>query len=233
MLLSPLEQFTEKKLLWVLKSSVLIILSLLLLIWINNKIKLKLNKKNVTVISIYDSVVTTTENQSVTKKYLGLTISVTLLILIINLMGNIPYGYANTSSIVVCLGLSMWLWISIFILIVWRYKTKILAFFIPSGTPLVLTPLLVLIEVVSYISRSLSLGVRLFSNIVAGHVLIHLISNFMYVILKKNVIILLLLWLPYIIFLSLIGLELSVSIIQSYVFLLLISSYLHDSIYLH
>src|SRR6267154_2050470 len=130
--------------------------------------------------------------------YFPFIYSIFFYILIANLISNVPYSFAVTASGVVSLGLSLTIFIGVTILALSIHGIKFFSFFIPSGTPLALVPLLVLIELVSYLARAVSLGVRLFA-----------------------------------IFLALVGLELAVSLIQAFVFTLLVCSYLRDAIELH
>jgi F-type H+-transporting ATPase subunit a len=134
-------------------------------------------------------------------------------LIVANLNGNIPYSYTVTTSAIVCLGLSVMIFLAVTILGLSIHGVHFFSFFIPAGTPLGLVPMLVLIELISYLARAVSLGVRLFSNMVAGHTLMTII--------------------PFAIFVALIGLELAVSVIQAYVFCVLTSSYIRDAIELH
>ena len=103
----------------------------------------------------------------------------------------------------------------------------------PNGTPLPLVPLLVLIEIVIYFARALSLGVRLFANIFAGHSLLKILSTFLYKLFSTSIFVAILTLIPFSIFLGIIGLEFMVSFIQSFVLTLLVCSYLKDAIDLH
>src|SRR6266702_2423026 len=113
------------------------------------------------------------------------------------------------------------------------HKLHFFSYFVPSGTPLALVPLLVLIETVSYLARALSLGIRLFANMVAGHSLLKILSTFLYQMFNSSFIIAIFTLIPFAFFLALCGLEVAVSIIQAYVFVLLVISYIKDAIYLH
>src|SRR6266540_2903656 len=150
-----------------------------------------------------------------------------------NLICNVPYSFAVTASGIVSLGLSLTIFIGVTILAVSIHGIKFFAFFIPSGTPLSLVPLLVLIELVSYLARAVSLGVRLFANITAGHTLLKILSTYLFKLFTANLLIAILTLIPFAIFLALVGLELAVSLIQAFVFTLLVCSYLRDAIELH
>lgn len=165
--------------------------------------------------------------------YLPFIYSLFFFTIIANLTGNIPYNYTITTSIITSIGLSFTIFIGVTIIGLYQHKIKFFSFFVPSGTPLALVPLLVLIELVSYIARAFSLGVRLFANMVAGHTLLKILSTFFLQMFSGGVIIAILTLIPFTIFVGLIGLELAVSVIQAYVFTMLVSSYIKDAIELH
>jgi len=165
--------------------------------------------------------------------YLPFVYSLFFFILIGNLVSNVPYSFAVTASGVVSLGLSLTIFIGVTILALSIHGIKFFSFFIPAGTPLALVPLLVLIELISYLARAVSLGVRLFANIVAGHTLLKILSTYLYKLFTGSLIVAIITLVPFTIFLALIGLELAVSLIQAFVFTLLVCSYLKDAIELH
>ena len=100
-------------------------------------------------------------------------------------------------------------------------------------TPLGLVPLLVLIELISYLARAVSLGVRLFANIMAGHTLIKILSTFLFQLFSSSILVAVVTLVPFALFTAIIGLEIGVSLIQAYVFSILTCSYLKDAIDLH
>lgn len=165
--------------------------------------------------------------------YLPFIYSMFIFVLVANLVGNVPYSYAITSSIVVSIGLSFTIVLGVTILGLSIHKIHFFSFFVPTGTPLALVPLLVLIELISYVARAVSLGVRLFSNITAGHTLLKILSTFLYQLFTGGVIVALVTLIPFSLFLAIVGLELAVSFIQAYVFTLLLLSYIKDAIDLH
>jgi F-type H+-transporting ATPase subunit a len=93
--------------------------------------------------------------------------------------------------------------------------------------------LLVLIELISYLARAVSLGVRLFANITAGHTLLKILSTYLFKLFSGSLLVAIITLIPFSIFLALIGLEIAVSFIQAFVFTLLVCSYLKDAIELH
>jgi F-type H+-transporting ATPase subunit a len=165
--------------------------------------------------------------------YFPFIYSIFFYILIANLISNVPYSFAVTASGVVSLGLSLTIFIGVTILALSIHGIKFFSFFIPSGTPIALVPLLVLIELVSYLSRAVSLGVRLFANLTAGHTLLKILSTYLFKLFTGNLLIAILTLIPFAIFLALVGLEIAVSLIQAFVFTLLVCSYLRDAIELH
>ena len=162
--------------------------------------------------------------------YLPLIYSLFFYILIANLVGNTPYAYTVTTSVIVSLGLSFTILIGVTFLGLINNQIKFFAHFIPTGTPLALVPLLVLIELVSFAARAFSLGIRLFANMVAGHTLLKILSTFLFKLFSSSIIVALLTIIPFSLFLALCGLEIAVSVIQAYVFVLLTSSYIKDSL---
>jgi F-type H+-transporting ATPase subunit a len=165
--------------------------------------------------------------------YLPFIYSLFVFIVISNLTGNIPYNYTVATSIIVSIGLSFTIFMGVTILALYRHRLHFFAFFVPSGTPLALVPLLVLIELVSYMARAVSLGVRLFANMTAGHTLLKILSTFLGQLFSSSLLVSVLTLIPFSIFIGLIGLELAVSLIQAYVFCILTCSYIKDAVYLH
>lgn len=119
----------------------------------------------------YEFVVNMVEEQIGEKgrKYFTLIFTTFTFILALNLIGMIPYSFASTSHLIVTFGMSLSLFLGITIVGLQIHGLHFFSFFLPSGAPLALAPLLVVIELVSYCFRAISLGVRLFANITAGH----------------------------------------------------------------
>lgn len=201
----------------------------------NNDFNLIPNKWSISLESSYASLSSMVREQigNNNEIYLPFIYSLFFFILFGNLISNVPYSFAVTASGVVSLGLSFTIFIGVTILALSIHGIKFFAFFIPAGTPLFLVPLLVIIELISYLARSVSLGIRLFANIVAGHTLLKILSTYLYQLFSGSLIIAVITLLPFAIFLALIGLELAVSLIQAFVFTLLVCSYLKDAIELH
>jgi len=167
------------------------------------------------------------------EEYFPLIYSVFFFIIIANLTGNVPYNFTIGTSIIVSLGLSITVFIAVTVIGITKHKLTFFSYFIPAGTPLALTPILTLIELVSYFARAFSLGVRLLANLCAGHALLKILSTFLAQMFTSSLIVAILALIPFTLFIAIIGLELAVSVIQAYVFSLLLCSYLKDAIELH
>jgi F-type H+-transporting ATPase subunit a len=165
--------------------------------------------------------------------YLPFVYALFWFVLVTNLIGNVPYAFTIGTSAVVAIGLSFTIFFGVTILGLARHGQHFFSYFVPAGTPLPLVPLLILIEVVSYTSRAISLGVRLFSNMMAGHTLLAILAGFLWSGLTSGVLLALVTLLPLVLFLALIGLEIAVSLIQSYVWVVLTTIYLKDALDLH
>lgn len=109
--------------------------------------------------------------------YFPFILSLFLLILFINLVGMVPYSFTPTSHFALTLGLSVGILIGVTILGFQNHKVKYLSILLPAGTPLPLVPLLVILELISYVAKGISLGVRLGANLLSGHMLLKIIST--------------------------------------------------------
>jgi ATP synthase subunit 6 len=154
-------------------------------------------------------------------------------ILLANLIGLVPYSFTITSHLIVTFILSFSIFIGLNIICINIYKSEMLSLFIPSNTSFGLALLLVPIEFVSYIFKPISLGVRLFANLMAGHTLLKVIVGFSWSMLLLESFLSIFHIVPLLILVILMGLELGVAIIQAYVFTILTCIYLNDSINLH
>ena len=150
-----------------------------------------------------------------------------------NLIGMIPYSFTSTSHIVVTFGLSLSIFIGVTLLGFLTHGLHFLSFFLPGGAPLALAPLLVVLEVVSYSFRAISLGVRLFANMMAGHTLVKILSGFSWTMLSVGGLLGVGALGPFLVVFALTGLELGVASLQAYVFTILTCIYLNDAIHLH
>ena len=155
-------------------------------------------------------------------------------ILFSNLMGLIPYNFATTAHLVSTLSMSSSIWFGVTIIGLVLHALKFFTLFSPEGTPLPLVPLLALIELISYIAKGLSLGIRLGANLISGHLLLLILAGFGYLGLTAGIGISLSGGSIAIALITAIsGLELAIAGIQSYVYSILTSSYIKDSVSLH
>ena len=167
------------------------------------------------------------------EKYFPFISILFIYILLSNLIGLVPYSFTITSHLIVTFILSFSIFIGLNIICINIYKSEMLSLFIPSNTSFGLALLLVPIEFVSYIFKPISLGVRLFANLMAGHTLLKVIVGFSWSMLLLESFLSIFHIVPLLILVILMGLELGVAIIQAYVFTILTCIYLNDSINLH
>jgi len=167
------------------------------------------------------------------EKYFPFISVLFLFILLVNLVGLVPYSFTITSHLIVTFTLSFSIFIGVNIICVKIHKFEMLSLFIPSNTSFGLALLLVPIEFVSYIFKPISLGVRLFANLMAGHTLLKVIVGFSWSMLLLDDVLSFFHVAPLLVLVILMGLELAVAVIQAYVFTILTCIYLNDSINLH
>jgi F-type H+-transporting ATPase subunit a len=155
-------------------------------------------------------------------------------ILFSNLMGLIPYNFATTAHLTTTLSMSFSIWFGVTIIGLVLHSLKFFSLFAPEGTPLYLIPLLALIELISYFAKGLSLGIRLGANLISGHLLLLILAGFGFLGLTAAISIKLTGGPIAIALITVVsGLELAIAGIQSYVFTILTSSYIKDSVSLH
>jgi len=154
-------------------------------------------------------------------------------ILMLNLIGLVPYSFTFTSHLIVNFALALFMFIGINIICVRIHGLEFFSLFLPGGTSFVLALLLVPIELISFIFKPISLSIRLFANMMAGHTLLKVIAGFAWSLSGTTGILFLLHYIPMLILIPLFGLELGVALIQAFVFSILTCIYLNDSINLH
>lgn len=150
-----------------------------------------------------------------------------MFILFANLCGMIPYSFTTTSHIIVTFALAAIVFLGVTIVALLRHGLKFFSYFLPHGAPLVMAPLLIPIEVLSYLSRPVSLSIRLFANMMAGHTMLKVFAGFTISLGVLGG------WAPLVINIALTGFEILVAVLQAYVFTILTCLYLHDAIHLH
>ena len=156
-----------------------------------------------------------------------------IFILVSNLMGMVPYSFSSTSHFILTFFISFTVVIGSTFLGFQSHLLKFFSILVPSGCPLPLLPLLVLIEFISYLARNVSLGLRLAANILSGHMLLNILSGFVYNIMKSGFIYFLISLIPLTFIMAFSALEIGISFIQAQVFSVLSSSYIKDGLELH
>ena len=161
------------------------------------------------------------------KPYFSFIFSLFMFVLFCNMFGMIPYSFTVTSHIIVTFVLAAFIFIGVTIIGFIKHGLGYLKLFVPSGVPMVLLPLIVVIEIISYLSRPISLSVRLFANMMAGHTMMKVFGGFVVSLGIVGG------WLPLGFSVALTGLEILVAFLQAYVFAILTCIYLNDALNLH
>lgn len=155
--------------------------------------------------------------------------SIFFFILISNIFGMLPFGFTITGHLSLTFFLAFGFNLGFFFLGVFKHGVKFFKLFVPSGTPIFLLPLIIVIEVVSYLIRTLSLSIRLFANMMAGHCSLYVISSFVFSFLN-NLGVVSLFFIVFV-YLAIFVLEFAIAFLQSYVFTILLCIYLNDSLH--
>ena len=168
------------------------------------------------------------------RKYFPFVFSLFMFIMIGNLLGLIPGTFTFTSHIIVTFGLALTVFVFVTLLGLIKHGFHFFSLFMPSGVPMALAPILIPIEVLSYLSRPVSLSIRLFANMMAGHTMLKVFGGFSVLLggalggLGYTVGIL-----PLVINIALVGFEILVAMLQAYVFTILTCLYIRDALELH
>ena len=161
------------------------------------------------------------------KPYFPFVFSLFMFVLFCNMLGMLPYSFTVTSHIIVNFALAAIIFMGVTIIGFVNHGIGYLKLFIPSGVPVVLLPLIVIIEIISYLARPVSLSVRLFANMMAGHTMLKVFGGF---VISLGIIGG---WLPLSFTVALTGLELLIAFLQAYVFAILTCIYLNDALNLN
>jgi F-type H+-transporting ATPase subunit a len=149
-----------------------------------------------------------------------------MFILFGNLLGLLPYSFTFTSHIIVTFALALTVFIGVTIIGIVRHGLHFFSFFVPKGVPMAMMPLMVPIEIISYLSRPVSLSIRLFANMMAGHTMMKVFGGFVFILGVFGVA-------PLIVNVALTAFEVLVAFLQAYVFTVLTCLYLNDAVHLH
>ena len=167
------------------------------------------------------------------RPYFPVIFTLFMFVLFSNLLGLIPYSYTTTSQIVVTFALALAIFVGVTLIALVKHGFHFFSFFVPSGAPKALIPFLVVIEVISYFVRPVSLSVRLFANMLAGHTMLKVFAGLAVMIASAGGVAAAGSVLPLIAIIGLTGLEVLVAVLQAYVFTILTCMYLNDALHLH
>lgn len=165
--------------------------------------------------------------------YFPFVFTLFMFILFGNLLGMIPYSYTFTSQIAVTFTLAAIIFVGVTLIALFKHGFKFFTYFFPSGVPIALAPLLIPIEIISYFIRPISLSVRLFANMLAGHTMMKVFAGLIIMMGSAGGLLKIGAVLPLMAVIGLTGLEFLVAALQAYVFSILTCMYLHDAIHLH
>jgi F-type H+-transporting ATPase subunit a len=151
-----------------------------------------------------------------------------------SLFGLLPFKYTFTSQLIVTVGLALTVFAYVNVLALRTHGFGFFRIFVPTGTPVYLTPLMIVIELMSYLFRPITLGLRLFANILAGHIMLKLFGDFCVMLteaygaagIAASI-------LPFVAMIAMYGVEICVFLIQSYIFIVLSSLYVKDAVGQH
>ncbi|MEI6158977.1 MAG: F0F1 ATP synthase subunit A [Roseococcus sp.] len=150
-----------------------------------------------------------------------------------NMLGLLPYAFTYTSHITLTFVMAMIVFLVTTIVAISLHGKKFAGYFFPEGAPKLLAPIIIPIEILSYLSRPISLSIRLFANMVAGHVMLKVFATFVVMLGGLGAIGPYIAVLPLAINVALFGFEVMVAFLQAYVFAILTCIYLHDAVHLH
>lgn len=161
------------------------------------------------------------------KSFFPFIFTLFMFVLFCNMVGMLPYSFTVTSHIIVTFVLAGIVFVGVTVLGFIKHGFKYLELFVPKGVPIILLPLIIVIEIISYLSRPVSLSVRLFANMMAGHTMLKVFGGFVISLGLLGG------WLPLSFSVALTGLEILVAFLQAYVFAILTCIYLNDALNLH
>ena len=160
------------------------------------------------------------------RKYFPFVFALFMFILFGNMLGLMPYSFTFTSHIIVTFAMAMVVFVGVTFLGFVKHGYRFFSIFVPPGISIVMWPLLIPIEIISYLSRPISLSVRLFANMLAGHTLLKVFAGFVPALGVFGV-------LPLAFVTALSGLEMVIAFLQAYVFAILTCLYINDALHLH
>ncbi|MFQ5784040.1 MAG: F0F1 ATP synthase subunit A [Alphaproteobacteria bacterium] len=160
------------------------------------------------------------------RRYFPFIFTLFMFILFANSIGLLPYSFTVTSHIVVTFALAAVVFVGVTVIGLVKHRLHFFSLFFPKGVPLIMAPLLIPIEVLSYFARPVTLSLRLFANMMAGHTMLKVFGGFVVLLGLAGIA-------PLVVIVLLIGLEVVVAVLQAYVFAILACLYLDDALHLH
>ncbi len=160
------------------------------------------------------------------RAYFPFIFSLFMFILFANILGLIPYAFTVTSHIIVTFAMAITVFLGVTVIGLIKHRMRFFTLFLPKGIPMVIAPFLVIIELFSYLARPITLSLRLFANMMAGHTLLKVFGGFVVALGFLGIG-------PFVFIIALYGLELMVAFLQAYVFAILTCLYLNDALHLH
>jgi F-type H+-transporting ATPase subunit a len=152
-------------------------------------------------------------------------------VLLSNLIGFIPYSFTVTSQIIITAALALMVFLTVIVIGIKEHGLHFFNLFVPQGVPIYILPLVVAIEIISFLSRPISHSVRLFANMLAGHITLNVFGGFVVMLLGASAAVKALAILPFVMTIGLDALELLVAFLQAYVFAMLTCMYLNDALH--
>ena len=160
------------------------------------------------------------------RPYFPFIFTIFMFVLFGNFIGMLPYSFTFTSHIAVTLTMALVIFVLVTVIAFAKHGFHFFSFFLPAGVPIILAPLMIAIEVISYFTRPLSLSIRLFANMMAGHTLLKVVGGFVVPLGIFGVV-------PVAGLVAVTGLEFLIAFLQAYIFTILTCIYINDAIHLH
>ena len=164
-------------------------------------------------------------------RFFPLVFAIFFFVLVTNLLGFFPYTFSVTSQIIITAALALMVFLTVVVIGIKEHGLHFFKLFVPPGVPIYILPLVVAIEIISFLSRPVSHSVRLFANMLAGHITLNVFGAFVVMLLGASAAIKALAVLPFIMTIGLDALELLVAFLQAYVFAMLTCMYLNDALH--
>jgi F-type H+-transporting ATPase subunit a len=164
-------------------------------------------------------------------RFFPLVFAIFFFVLVTNLLGFFPYTFSVTSQIIITAALALMVFLTVIVIGIKEHGLHFFKLFVPQGVPIYILPLVVAIEIISFLSRPVSHSVRLFANMLAGHITLNVFGAFVVMLLGASAAVKALAVLPFVMTIGLEALELLVAFLQAYVFAMLTCMYLNDALH--